>query len=71
MTRIEVGKEVEFIGYRLNDIIYLAENTKPVDESDWKGYAQSMMVLMAREAREAKTALDVLSSLTTATESKK
>lgn len=59
-TIVEAGKEAEFIGYRLNDIIYLAENTRPTDEADWKGYAQSMMVLLARQARMAQTALVAL-----------
>lgn len=59
-TMIEVGKEAEFIGYRLSDIIYLAENTRPVDEADWKGYAKSMMTLMARQARMAQAALAVI-----------
>ncbi len=53
---IEVGKEVEFIGYRLADIVYLSEKTAPVDDGDWKGYAESLRVLIARQAREAQTA---------------
>jgi hypothetical protein len=59
--RVQEGKEMDFIGHRLNDIIYLAENTRPVSQEDWQGYAQSMMRLIATQARQAQTALTVLS----------
>ena len=58
--RLEAGKEKEFIGYRLSDIIYLAENTVPVDKNDWEGYAKSMCNLIAQQAREAQNALSVM-----------
>jgi hypothetical protein len=63
--RLEVGKEAEFIGHRLSDIIYIAEHTAPVDKSDWEGYARSMCKLIARQAREAQNALSVISGPTT------
>jgi hypothetical protein len=58
---IEVGKEIEFARHRLNDIIYLAEQTAPVDKADWEGYARSIRNLIASQARQAITALTVLS----------
>lgn len=58
--KVESGKEKEFIGYRLADIIYLAEKTAPVDDGDWKGYAESLRNLIARQAREAQNALAVM-----------
>lgn len=58
--RMEAGKEKEFIGHRLSDILWLAEKTAPVDKNDWEGYAKSMCNLIARQAREAQTALQVM-----------
>lgn len=49
--------ERQFIGHRLADIIYLAEKTSPVDDGDWKGYAEALRNLIARQAKEAQTAL--------------
>jgi len=59
--RIQEGKEADVIGCRLKDIIYLAEETRPVNEDDWKGYAQSVLRLIANQAYDAQTALTVLS----------
>lgn len=55
--RIEVGKEIEFARNRLNDIIYLAEQSRPVDQSDWEGYTRSLRNLIASQAHQAMTAL--------------
>lgn len=57
--QIEVGKEVEFAGHRLSDIIYLVENTRPVD-GDWEEYAKQLARMLADQARQAKSALAVI-----------
>lgn len=54
--RIEVGKEVEFARRRLSDIIYLAENSNPVN-GDWEGYAKQLARMLAEQARQAQQAL--------------
>jgi len=58
--RVQEGKEMDFIGYKLNDIIYLAEQTEPARQDDWQAYAQSILRIIAREARDAKAALTAL-----------
>jgi len=55
---VQIGKEKEFIGHRLNDIIFLAEKTTPV-ENDWEGYAKACLHMIARQAREARTLLEI------------
>lgn len=57
--KIEVGKEVAFARHRLSDIIFLAENSRPVD-GDWEGYAKQLARIVAENARDAKTALSVV-----------
>lgn len=54
---IEVGKELEFIRSRLRDIAYIAENSKPVNDGDWRDYARSMNTIIAKNAHQALTAL--------------
>lgn len=54
--RITVGKEVEFAVNRLSDIIYMSENTQPVN-GDWEGYAKQLRDMLAEQARQAKQAL--------------
>ena len=59
---VEVGKEKDVVRRRLNDIIWLAEHTKPVGD-DWRGYAVralarpapavSMCRILADQARQA------------------
>lgn len=56
--KIEVGKEIEFVQRRLNDIVYLAEHTQPVD-GDWEGYAKQLARMLAAQATEAKVALSL------------
>lgn len=58
--RIKVGDEIRYAQSRLNDIIYLAEKTDPVDKSDWEDYTRSIRNLIAEEARKAITVLSVL-----------
>jgi hypothetical protein len=55
----EVGKEKEFIVSRLRDIVFLAENTDPV-EGDWEGYAKQCLRIIAEQAREAQKALALM-----------
>lgn len=57
---IEVGKEAEYVGHRLNDIVFFCECTAPVDENDWADYAKAVLNLIKRSAREAQTAMVVL-----------
>lgn len=63
--RIEIGKENQFLRHRLNDVIFLAEQTEPVDSRyfgilDWEGYAKANNKFIAQQAREALAALDAL-----------
>lgn len=54
--KIEVGKEREFAINRLSDIIYMSENSQPVN-GDWEGYAKALRDMLAEHARQAKQAL--------------
>lgn len=56
---VAIGKEKEFVRYRLKDIIYLAEHTIPVD-GDWEGYAKSICRILANQAREANQYLELI-----------
>ena len=56
---LEAGKEKEFIGHRLTDIIFFAEKTEPVN-GDWEGYAKELCKLVRQSAIDAQTALAVL-----------
>jgi len=59
--RVQEGRELDFIGYRLRDIVYLAEQTKPVNQDDWRGYAESILRIISNQARDAQVALTALS----------
>lgn len=56
---LEAGKEREFIGHRLADLIFFAEKTQPVND-DWEGYAKQLCRMVASSARDAQIALAVL-----------
>lgn len=58
--KVEAGKEIEFVGYRLTDIVFLCENTAPVDEHGWEEYSKDLLRMIARSAREAQTAMNAL-----------
>lgn len=49
---VEIGREKEIVQRRLNDIIWLAEHTRPVGD-DWQGYAASICRILADQARQA------------------
>jgi hypothetical protein len=57
--RIEAGKELEFIGHRLVDVIFFAEKTEPVN-GDLEGYMRECLKMIAQSARDAQTALTLL-----------
>jgi hypothetical protein len=56
--RIEVGKEIEFAKLRLGDILYLIDNTQPVEGKSWKDYAEGLKELLRQQAQQAKAALE-------------
>lgn len=57
--QIEIGKEIEFAKLRLGDIIYLIDNTQPVEGKSWEEYAQGLKSLLRQQAEQAKAALQV------------
>lgn len=57
--RVEAGNELEFAQHRLNDIVFFAERTEPV-ENDWESYAKQLRRMVAEHARDAISALKLL-----------
>ncbi len=56
----EAGKEAEFIGHRLNDIVFFCECTAPVSEQGWADYAKDVLKLIKQSATDAQAALKVI-----------
>lgn len=57
---VEVGKEAEFIGHRLNDIIYLLNKTKPVRWWRFRQYHNSVVRITTSQAEQALKYVEIL-----------
>lgn len=57
---IEAGKEIEFAKLRLGDILYLIDNTQPVEGKSWEDYARGLKSLLRQQAAQARSALEVV-----------
>lgn len=57
--KCELGKEMEYVRRRLQDIQFLAKNTEPADTSDWEFYAKGLRDIIAKHAADAEAMLDI------------
>lgn len=58
----EKGKELEFIRKRLDDIVFLCENTAVAEGAPLNAYVQELKTIIVNQAEHAEAAMTLLDS---------